>query len=897
MFVKWEDVTRGYFNREKPYTLPIFDDFGLDEDGSYYYDLAPLGKAERDAREASIARIILEVVADNKVYGNAKTMYLACPITSGLYASEWVAKHNQAAGYEPNKIITTTHKLARHMGSEMMGEIVTKPNVRDNLLRGAIAIDALPDHHPLMPVVREMVVKHMTQNNDYSAGQRYEDVDFMAKWYIKIDQCASLVMDGPLTFSRSTDKEIMRALLVQAGLHPNRPDADMDIHTLDGQQANIIDIYEKMFETVRYQVGSGIVPKEAALVVARMGDIFDHLRGKENKISAAREAAGMSKFPEKMHPSMQKLVTQDAPRFERIRAQAESFIKTYCLEGLERGEIDDKYESWYQQGFGRAPSYTDGMVASLRKKLEMLEANAEDVETFFRHAMPHRDTLDGPTLSQKKGELVDLIQLETSTFNLIRPNNNGHWNPRLAELREIVQTNTRLASDLDGASPTNYERLIKIAGQIKENSHRLKNEVRQALNDQTIPRLRAEAREIAKKNLTLSGAVTLKPASADAKAAMRIYSDHSDPFSGTYESSTFGDSLFEQLSDREKALIPPLLGAMETVYPSKNQPYSASFSLDPKTFGSNGDKRKQNGVQGVKNIYGAAGADSLLMTQSALDYAEKARAYIEKLRPGKIVHGTPDDIALYNAVAKNPKAVAKTGGGARPSSASRLLLESKFTQLRDDEVFFAPGWERSEHEVQKRVNGIKIQLGLLKRDHGTQLKIYTLPENLDKAPANPQPDSLYESIVPLARFVKEEFEAGRKVPPAVTLGLIRLLEVHAMLMDPKLLKRIPDEKERFDIHGIESSLIAYLRDDRKEKLGAINGNTDENALYPYLADRYDGLLFEPEILRELSQRAVEDPALGENYKEGLKDARGVHAAHITQKTGEDTLHVSSGLNI
>lgn len=82
------------------------------------------------------------------------------------------------------------------MGSSLMSQLVTGPNVRDNLMRGAIAFDNIPDQHPLMPVVREMVVKHMTENPDYSGGQKYEDVDFMAKWYIKIDNSASLVMDA-----------------------------------------------------------------------------------------------------------------------------------------------------------------------------------------------------------------------------------------------------------------------------------------------------------------------------------------------------------------------------------------------------------------------------------------------------------------------------------------------------------------------------------------------------------------------------------------------------------------------------------------------------------------------------------------------------------------------------
>ncbi len=895
---KWEDVTRGYFNREHPYALPIFDDFGLDEDGSYYYDLSPLSKSERDAREASKQRVTLEIVEDCEIMGAAKVAYHACPITSGIYASEWIAQHNEKVGFDLDKTIKTTHKLARHMGSELMGEIVSKPNVRDNLLRSAIARDHMPDHAPLAPVVREMTVKHMTQNNDYSGGQRYEDVDFMAKWYLKIDYADALVMDGPLTFSRSTDKEIMRALLVECGLHPSRPEADMDILDLNGNQIDIIDIYEKMFETVRYQVGVGMVPKEAALVVARLGDLFDHMQGKDNKISAAREAVGMSKFPDKIHPAMDKLIKVDAARFEKTRTKADAFIKNYCLAGLEREGLDDKYEQWHQEGHGRAPSSQDGMVPSLRKKLEMLEINADDVDSFFLNTMPHRDTLDGVALSQNKEALVDLVKTETIAFSMIKPTNNGHWNPKLKELRKIVETNTKLANDLDGASPTNHERLIRIASEIKDNSHKIKNEVQTMLSDNTIAGLRAESREIAKRNLALTEAVKLAPISTEAKLTVRqMYNDHDAPFDKAFESQSFDDGLFDQLHDREQAYLPPSLGSNETVFTSPNQPFLAYYCVDPKTFNAAGDSRKQQGVQGIKNAYGAAGADSDVLTQDALEACKKARAYIEKTSPGKIVYGTDNWINIYGAIARNPKAVSKTGSGAKLSSTAGMLKETKLVQRRGDAVYFLPGWEKSERLVQERVEFVKMQLGWKKRDHGTALKIYSLPADPDKTPANLEPDSLYESIVPIAKFVKEEFEAGRKVPPAITLGLIRLVETHAMIMDPKLVKRIPNPKERFEFDEIEPSLTAYMRDERKMLLGNLHSNTSDNALYPYLADRHEGLLFETEIMHRLNERALSDAALGENYKDGLQDAIGDHVAKTTKKPGEDILHVNSGLHI
>lgn len=894
MLKDWEKITNGYFNREHPYTLPIFDDFGLDEQDNYYYDTASLSKSEGIYRNANKQRLIIETVADNVKYGNAKTMYMACPITSGLYASEWIADRNKSENFDPAKTIKTTHKLGRHMGTSLMGQLVTGPNVRDNLMRGAIAFDHMPDHHPLMPVVREMVVKHMTENPDYSGGQKYEDVDFMAKWYIKIDNAASLVMDGPLTFSRSTDKEIMRALLVQSGLHPSRPEADMDINDINGDPVDTIDVYSKMYETLRYQVGSGIHPKESLTVLLRMNDIFDHLQGKENKISAAREAAGMDKFPENMHPSMQKWITDDAKAFAALRDQVDTFAKTYgvsVLSDKELSQLDDKYQSWKNDGYGQMPSYADGMSPNLRKKLEICVDNTDGIERFFQDVLPHKDEQDGAELSLRKAELVEMVQESIRDFNRINTRNNGHWNPRLEEIRENISKHDALAVTLDGASPSNHERLVKIALEIKETAHNIKNQINSVLNDTSVADLRAESRLIAKTNLDLAHEVKSKPVTAEATAAMRRYNDYFAPFANEDTAQTFNDHLFDTLSAREQAGLTPTVMATETVYPAKNSPYTARVSIDPKAVGSIGNKASEQDVSGIKNVFGAAGSDSEDLSQAALDYANQAMDYVEKMRPGKMVHGTPGDAQLYSAIGTNPAFVAKKGGGYRWSSAVKLLNETKFTQMRDDEIFFGPGWERSEHQVQERVNAVKIQLGLMERDHGSQLKIYSLPEDLSKAPANIEPDSLLESIVPIARFVDQEFEAGRMVPPKITLGLIRLCEIHAMIEDPSLTKRLP-ENERFNAHQIDPSLIAYMRDERKNLLG----NNNNDGLYKYLCDRKDGLLVEPAIIRHVPASALEDPALGTNYAEMQKEAQGKHANRVSQRPSNDLLYVDIGLH-
>ena len=896
MSKNWESIVAGYFDREHPYATYIFDDFGLDEKDEYYYDTTNLSAAEKTARESSKQRITIETVADNAKYGNAKTTYDACPITSGPYATEWVAAHNKNYEHDPAKTISTTHKVARHMGGALMEEVVVGPNVRDNLLRSAIAADNLPDEHPLMPVVREMVVKQMTGNSDLSAGQKYEDVDFMAKWYMKIDMCTSLPYESTLPFSRSTDKEIMRFMLIQAGLVPTRPDCEATFVDLNGETIDVIDIYEDMFDTARYQVGSSIKPKEALTFLLRMNDIFDHVQGKENKISAAREARGESKFPETFHPSMVKLATQHAERFEQLRQQVDQFAKDYavaCIPDKTLAEMDDKYLEWKNEGYGQAPSYEDGMSKSLRKKLEFLQANAEEIEQFFHDVLPHRDVTEADSIVQRRSELVELLEDEATTFSLIKPTNNGHWNPALRDLQQGIENNVQLAKTLEGVSAKNPERMTKILKEIRENSHAIRNKISNILEDQSIVGLRKEAREIISKAITLRDAKAMKPAPKETKERLIKYHSDFTPYGSEAESETFNDHLFEQCSDREQAILPFITGAETTVFPSKNQPYSAYFTIDAKTFGSAGESRKKQGVKGTKNAFGAAGKDSSEFTKEAAEYAEKAMAYIQELNPGKNVHGTLGDIALYKTIDNNPKAVAKKGGGSKLSSEARLLKEVKFTQLRDDKAFFSPGWERSEHEVQKRVMMIKMQLGLTKRDQGTNLELYTLPEDLDNAPANLEPDSLYESIVPLARHVKEEFEAGRKVAPQIALGLIRLMEVHAMLQDPRLIKRLPED-DRFNADEVETTLVAYMRDNRKAKLGAIDPTSETISLYEEFCERHSGLLGEPEIIRHIPGKALEDPALGDNYKNMQDEAKGEHSLRTTQAPDDSRMYVDVG---
>jgi hypothetical protein len=897
MLKRWDIITLGYFNREHPYTLPIFDDFGLDEQDNYYYDTDHLNKTEAEARNKNKARIIIETIAENVIYGNAKTMYMACPITSGLYASEWVAKRNAANDFDPLKTIKTTHKLSRHMGP-LMGKLVTAPTVRDNLMRGALAMDGNPDLHPLMPVVREMVVKHMSENADFSASQRYEDIDFMAKWYIKIDQCASLVFDGPLTFSRSTDKEINRALLIQAGLHPLRPDADMNITDINGQEVDTNTIYKKMLDTLKYQIGSGIHPKEALTVLLRMNDMFDHLQGKENKISAAREAAGMSKFPENVHPSMKKWVSQDAKAFQKLRDEVDFLAKEYCVSVLsdkELSQLDDKYQQWKNEGFGQMPTYKDGMSPNLRKKLDLCMDDAQSLENFFDHVMPHKNEQDGDALSQKRDELIDLTDELVNDFDRITPRNNGHWNPKLDEIRGLHITPLKsLAGKLATASPSNHSRLVNIALEIKEHAHNVKNVIREVLYNQAISKLRAEARLIAKANLDLQDAVPFKPVSTKAQTAMRQYGEGFEPFAVENEPAVFNDGLFDKLSDREQAILPVLIGAEETTFPSLNQPYTIGVSIDAKALASIGKDADAARIKSLKELYGAAGMEEVAgMNAEALAYTMQAYEYIEKLYPGQIVHGSLGDGMVYKAVEDYSEAIAKKGDSIRMSSGAQMLHQSKFTQLRDYKVFFGAGWASSENEVQKRVRAHEMQLGWIKRDHGVLLDIYTLPKDMSKAPANPQADSLHESISEIDNFIQGELKKGRDVPYKITLGLARLLEIHAMIEDPTIQKDRLNEEKQFTAHEIAPSLITYMRDERKNKLG--NRNTPDG-IYSKYNDPKTGLFATTNLLMDIPFELLKEKALGLNYTQMQKEVGGAHDQKIVQKPSDDQMHIDQGLH-
>ena len=742
---RYLDVINGYFNREHPYALPIFDSFGLDNDGNYYFDLDNASKAESSRKSEAMDRIRWEWVEMMEKYGGQKLTYVPCPITSGIRPSAWIAEQNEANGFDPEKLITTTYKVDRHMGSELMYKSSVAPNVQDNLIRGAMAGARFPDQHMVMPVVREQATKQMSRNPDFSDGDKYEGEEYMALWVPLVDQKEQVIHVPELLHSRNYIHEIMRAVQIQAGLNPTRPEADMNIPDMDGNEIDLIDLYKQLFEVVRYQTGVGIAPREAATALAQLGDMFDHMSGKRNKISKARTDAGMSAFPETRHENWYTLTGRDAAAFKAVRKDAEMFLKTFCLDAMDRREIDDKFEQWHQEGHGHAPAYSDGLHQRLAGKLQSIRAVTNEMNDFFNDYAAHRESQDPAGLSADRERLLHHVKELAHDFDAIVINKkNGHWNPKIQEIGAQVEELKTAAKTLEGASASNHDRIRDLADDMRAATDSIRNEVNAMLDDKTVSNLRAEAKVIGKNAMELLQTLPSKQNDPDVaervqaiQAHMRKYSADIDPYHKSYEPAIFNDDLYGQCNKREQAGLPFATGAAEIIYPAANHPYSMRISFDPKTSGFTGEKAAEQGISGTKNIFGAAGEDSVEMTKAALERAATLKDWAKTIRPGKMVYGSDNDMATYDTFARHPDAVAKQGGGYRWKAAARLLHESKFTQLRDDEVVFDHGWWQSEHLVQERVRCVEMQLGLMKRPHGPNLRLYTAPQDLGNLPANP----------------------------------------------------------------------------------------------------------------------------------------------------------------
>lgn len=304
-----------------------FNGFGKRNDHKQYYDRRV--NPETDRTRACVS---VEWVAFAEIAQDADMVYVPCGISSGLRAHELLDQQNASRRTTGSELARSTYKVEEHIGGSLHRDRVIDPNRTDNLRRARIVGRTQPDKMVIAPVAREGAVRELTLTGAFSRWQRYEEEDFMAFWYPIIDRCKGMVLDGDWNYSRNSIWEMMRGVLIQAGQIPSRPKADMDVHDLDGKPVTLQARAEKVAETLKYQLGKGFDPREAATALAQIFTLDDEIR------ACTIPPEGVS-----LHPVLKFRPPGELAAMDRLKAEMKPILLAHCAQGMRLDDLPAEY--------------------------------------------------------------------------------------------------------------------------------------------------------------------------------------------------------------------------------------------------------------------------------------------------------------------------------------------------------------------------------------------------------------------------------------------------------------------------------------------------------------------------------------------------------------------------
>lgn len=272
--------------REAGYAASLFEFTGIGNDNEQYFD--------KDARPES--EVIKHLVALGTAvllnrYRGLGLWYKPESITSGLLAHEVADGINQgrrAAGRDD--LIPSTYDLGSRIGKDRLRHEVIDPNRFVNLMRSHHAQKLMPYVYLVVPLMLESAVRELVNNPALSGMQEYEEEAFMLEWRMVIRHCRGMLVDGDPRFSRNSIWEVVEGVLIQAGLMPPRPEADMDILDANLRPMTLLDHARDMAECLRYQLGKEFEPREAASALAMLRTIDVMLRANDPRLARANAA-------------------------------------------------------------------------------------------------------------------------------------------------------------------------------------------------------------------------------------------------------------------------------------------------------------------------------------------------------------------------------------------------------------------------------------------------------------------------------------------------------------------------------------------------------------------------------------------------------------------------------
>ena len=862
----------GYIKGEHPYALPIFDMYGLDHDGRPYFDDSPL-------KEDVKARIALEYVIDRLFNTDKISSYGDGPVSGGIRAVRLIARYNESKGFTPGQMITSTHKMANSIGADKIKKEVTDPNVQANLQRGTIMRMNKPDMYAAIPVKRELTISVTKESPDFSRGRGYEDPEFMAVWFPRIDLSDGESHEWPQLYSRNTIHEIMRGIQIQAGLHPLRPEADMHIHDLNHNDVDLLDIYKHLFEVAKVHVAYGLEPRDSATALVQFSSIIQNISGEDGIVSKARQKAGMRAFPEKIHPQLQNFLDQHTEEFSKLAKEVDHFIKQHCLYALTKiEEMEPRYKRWLDEGHSNAPpNIAPDKPPTLETGLNHSISSLKFIDQKIKSIL-EKDTLSIDELRDITNQTISCL---THMQNAANTEKLYQWKTPYHDILKKVADSHNILTQISTEHFADYDTkqcLKDVSKALTESA----NELGHILNDDTYTRLRSEAESLMETAYTQENKSKAKLSRELVKRpAQTRYDPTSRPFDPKFEPGLYNDKNFERCTERFKAGLPFIVAAKEICDLPPSNPLGIYVYVNPKTYGATGKSYKDQGTKRVKSIFSNAGEKSGQITAAGQKAVQDIVKYTQKTWPGEFVHSNADDSFIHAAMAHYSNFIVKEGP-AIPNPLERLCNIEKTLERRDHRLVMGHGWEKSEEGCNVRLHAVLMQMNQIERAAESRMEIYSLPENLAQAPANPEADSLYESLEPLAALIEECAHEGIQPPKDSVLTFMRLINLHNMFIDIDYRNRcIPYQDKQSVFEEIEPSLSAYLLDSRRAKA---------NAICDKFCNPKNGLLYNPLLVSHLPKEKLQAVDMGPIFKDIQKSALGMNALNRTIRP-DDTLTV------
>ncbi len=205
-------------------------------------------------------------------------VYAPGPVTGGQIAYDVAAEIG----------VKNIAELPAKLGADEFFKRVIQPNIERALLRGRfVQEDLFPEKPVINPIGAEGSVRVLKMPEFSADGKKWGQKAFMGTWLKVIDRrIDTMVLDNDWSLSNGSIEEVTHASIIQAGLRPCRPDADMSIVNMKGRPVSLYKRALAVSEAVKYGLSNGFEVPVPATSLARLFHI--HTMKKRGQIDVQR---------------------------------------------------------------------------------------------------------------------------------------------------------------------------------------------------------------------------------------------------------------------------------------------------------------------------------------------------------------------------------------------------------------------------------------------------------------------------------------------------------------------------------------------------------------------------------------------------------------------------------